>query len=244
MIPIGLTATHVMYANEKMLKDMGLSVPKTYEELKSMVPKLQAAGKDVILMGAHDDWVVQSCLYSMIVGRMIGDEYIDKILEGEARFTDAPFVRTVAAESGVALIGCDCGVNGSDAPVLGEIGHEIYKKHGIGMLGEVIDRVCAEMALRLVDVAVEKGMVPPNSSIGFTGRAAISGRKPEYILEGIIERNLYEKPNDHLVFVDDGLARGAALMARCMNSLGKPKSPLGGVRGGPCIMSRRIKIGK
>ena len=60
-----------------------------------MVPKLQAAGKDVILMGAHDDWVVQSCLYSMIVGRMVGDEYIDKILAGEARFTDAPFVRTL-----------------------------------------------------------------------------------------------------------------------------------------------------
>jgi len=96
MIPIGLTATHVMYANEKMLKDMGLSVPKTYEELKSMVPKLQAAGKDVILMGAHDDWVVQSCLYSMIVGRMVGDEYIDKVLQGEARFTDAPFVRTLS----------------------------------------------------------------------------------------------------------------------------------------------------
>jgi hypothetical protein len=29
-----------------------------------------------------------------------------------------------------------------------------------------------------------------------------------------------------------------------MNSLGKPKNPIGGVRGGPCIMSRRIKIGK
>jgi hypothetical protein len=46
------------------------------------------------------------------------------------------------------------------------------------------------------------------------------------------------------VFVDDGLARGAALMARCMNSLGKPKNPIGGVRGGPCIMPRRIKAGK
>ena len=100
------------------------------------------------------------------------------------------------------------------------------------------------MALRLIDVAVGENLVPRNSSIGFTGRAAISGRKPEYILEGIIERNLFDDPNDHLVFVDDGLGRGAALMGRCMNSLGKPKNPIGGVRGGPCIMSRRIKIGK
>jgi len=106
------------------------------------------------------------------------------------------------------LIGCDCGVDGSETPALEEIGHEIYEKHGMGMLTEVVDRVCAKMALRLIDVAIEKGMVPPNSSIGFTGRAAISGRKPEYILAGITDRNLYEKPNDHLVFVDDGLARG------------------------------------
>ena len=34
------------------------------------------------------------------------------------------------------------------------------------------------------------------------------------------------------------------LMGRCMNSLGKPKQPIGGVRGGPCIMNRRIKAGK
>jgi hypothetical protein len=155
-----------------------------------------------------------------------------------------PVCAEVADKSGVALIGCDSGVNGSETPVLEEIGHEIYEKHGMGMLTEVVDRVCAKMALRLVDVAIERGLVPPNSSIGFTGRAAISGRKPEYILEGITERNLYDTPNDHLVFVDDGLARGAALMGRCMNSLGKPKAPLGGVRGGPCIMSRRIKIGK
>jgi len=36
----------------------------------------------------------------------------------------------------------------------------------MGMLTEVVDRVCAKMALRLIDVAIEKGMVPPNSSIG------------------------------------------------------------------------------
>jgi hypothetical protein len=100
------------------------------------------------------------------------------------------------------------------------------------------------MALRLIDIAVEQKLVFRNSSIGFTGRAAISGRKPEYIIEGIIGRNLFDTPVDHVVFVDDGLARGAALMGRCMNSLGKPKNPIGGVRGGPCIMSRRIKIGK
>jgi hypothetical protein len=160
------------------------------------------------------------------------------------RFGRVPVYAAVAKESGVALIGCDAGVDGSDLEKLKEIGHEVYQNHNLSLLNEVIDRVCARMALRLVDVTTEEGMVYHNSSIGFTGRAAISGRKPEYILEGITERKLFDNPVDHLVFVDDGLARGAALMARCMNSLGKPKNPIGGVRGGPCIMPRRIKAGK
>jgi hypothetical protein len=155
-----------------------------------------------------------------------------------------PVYADVATESGVALIGCDAGENGSNLPALLDLGKEIYAQHSLSLLNEIIDRVCARMALRLVDVANELGMVYPNSCIGFTGRAAISGRKPDYILEGITERNLFENPNDRLVFVDDGLARGAALMGRCMNSLGKPKNPIGGIRGGPCIMARRIKIGK
>jgi putative methanogenesis marker protein 14 len=160
------------------------------------------------------------------------------------RFGRVPVFADIAKESGVAMIGCDAGVNGDGLEALKDIGTEIYQRYGLSLLNDVVDRVCARMALRLVDIAVAEHLVLPNSSIGFTGRAAISGRKPEYILEGITERKLFDDPNDHLVFVDDGLARGAALMGRCMNSLGKPKNPIGGVRGGPCIMSRRIKAGK
>ena len=160
------------------------------------------------------------------------------------KFGRVPVLPDVAQKSGVALIGCDCGVNGSAIEDLLGIGHEIYTKHGTSALTVVVDRVCSKMALRLIDVAVDLKMVPRNSSIGLTGRAAISGKKPYYILEGLAERDLFDNPNDHVVFVDDGLARGAALMGRCMCSLGKPRNPLGGVRGGPCIMKQRMKIGK
>jgi putative methanogenesis marker protein 14 len=173
-------------------------------------------------------------------------EHIDiRIVPPERdRFGRVPVNAKLAEESGIAMIGCDCGTNSSDMDKLLAIGAEIHKNHGLSTLNEVIDRVCSLMALRLIDVAVEKNLVPRNASIGFTGRAAISGRKPGYILDGIIQRNLFDNPVDHVVFVDDGLARGAALMGRCMNSLGKPNNPIGGVRGGRCIMSQRIKIGK
>lgn len=209
----------------------------------------QRTGTALDIFGEHS---VSGGLFSRDNQRVVDEyvkhchEYIDiRIVPPERnRFGRVPVNARIAKESGVAMIGCDCGENSSDLPRLIEIGAEIYKKYSLSTLNEVVDRVCTRMALRLVDVAVDEGLVLKNSSIGFTGRAAISGRKPEYILDGIIERNLFDDPNDHLVFVDDGLARGAALMGRCMNSLGKPKNPIGGVRGGPCIMSRRIKIGK
>jgi len=60
------------------------------------------------------------------------------------------------------------------------------------------------------------------------------------ILEEIEKLGLYEKVERNVVFVDDGLARGAAVMARCMNSMGTPKNPLGGLRGGKCILKQRM----
>ncbi len=160
------------------------------------------------------------------------------------RFGRVPVCADLAMESGIALIGCDCGKNFSGEEDLNTIGAEIYKKHGMGIMTEIIDHVCAGMALRLIDVANENGLIHPNSSIGFTGRAAISGCKPGYIMNGIEDRGFFDDPYDHVIFVDDGLARGAALMGRCMCSLGKPNDPIGGVRGGPCIIKRRMKIGK
>jgi putative methanogenesis marker protein 14 len=181
---------------------------------------------------------------SSYVSRCLELISVEIVPKDRTRYGMVPVYAEVAIQSGVALIGVDAGVNGSNLHALGEIGKEIVTKHSMPILNEVIDRVCADMALRMIDVVDQQNLIYPDTSIGFTGRAAISGKKPEYILQGIMDRKLFQKPVDHVVFVDDGLARGAALMGRCMNSLGKPDKPIGGVRGGKCIMSRRIAIGK
>jgi len=169
---------------------------------------------------------------------------VEVVPDTRTRYGKVPVYAKVARESGVSLIGIDAGEDGSSLSELEAIGKEIHADHSLPVLNEVIDKVCAHMALRLLDVSRKEGHIFPSTSIGFTGRAAISGRKPEYILEGIIERKLFPDPVHHVVFVDDGLARGAALMGRCMNSLGKTDNPIGGIRGGKCIMSRRIAIGR
>lgn len=92
MIPTTVTASHVMFVNKGLLDSLGLEIPETYEELVAMVPTLKAHGLDTVLMGAQDDWVIQSCLFSMIVGRLVGDAKMDEIIAGEAKFTDAEFL--------------------------------------------------------------------------------------------------------------------------------------------------------
>jgi raffinose/stachyose/melibiose transport system substrate-binding protein len=95
MVPIGLTASHAMYVNTALLEELNLKMPKTYQDLKEMVAPLKAVGKDVIVMGAQDDWVMQSVLYSMIFGRIAGNEKVEQFIAGKAKFTDKVFVDTL-----------------------------------------------------------------------------------------------------------------------------------------------------
>src|SRR5512137_1343802 len=73
-------------------------------------------------------------------------EFIDiRVVPPERRrFGRVPVYADVAKESGVALIGCDAGENGSALDELQSIGSEIYKNHSLSLLNDVIDRVCAE----------------------------------------------------------------------------------------------------
>lgn len=91
-LPQSFTYTSVMYVNKKLLADNGFALPKTYDDLKKMVPKLKAKGINVAMLPDKDGWPMQSCLFSTVVGRMAGDAFIDSIKAGKAKFTDKPFV--------------------------------------------------------------------------------------------------------------------------------------------------------
>ena len=94
-IPFGLTVTHMLFVNKEVLADCGLSIPKTYDELKAQVPVLKAKGYETVLMANMDDWVMQSCLFSLVAGRFGGADWADKILAGKAKFTDKAFLDSV-----------------------------------------------------------------------------------------------------------------------------------------------------
>ena len=167
---------------------------------------------------------------------------IEKVPKDRKKYGSVPVRPDAAEEIGVTLIGCDVGVNGSDMGKLSAIGMEICKTYGLPVVYAVIDEVMAGVVCRLIKVAKEERLVFEDTTIGITGRAGITGNKPKLILKCLDEMNLASKIDERVGFVDDGLARGAAVMARCMNSLGTPRNPLGGRHGGKCILAHRIKL--
>ncbi|MCL1795839.1 MAG: extracellular solute-binding protein [Clostridia bacterium] len=92
MLSRGVTATNAFFINHEVLDAVGLEPAKSYSELVEQVPVLAAAGYETILMPCQDDWVMQSCLFSLVAGRFMGEGWDQKILSGEASFTDPDFV--------------------------------------------------------------------------------------------------------------------------------------------------------
>ena len=95
MIPQGITTTHAFFVNQEVLNDCGLQPAKTYDELKAQVPVLRAKGYETVMIPAQSDWVMQSCLFSMVAGRFGGADWHTRILNGSAKFTDPAFVNAL-----------------------------------------------------------------------------------------------------------------------------------------------------
>ncbi|MDR2574915.1 MAG: extracellular solute-binding protein [Treponema sp.] len=95
MIPQGITNTHAFFINMEVLNECGLQPAKTYADLKAQVPVLKAKGYETVIIPAQSDWVMQSCLFSMVAGRFCGEGWEKKIHAGQTKFTDPDFVNAL-----------------------------------------------------------------------------------------------------------------------------------------------------
>ncbi|AEE17435.1 ABC transporter substrate-binding protein [Treponema brennaborense] len=91
-LPNGMTHTSVLYANNAVLAACGLEPAQTYEELAAQVPVLARQGYETVLMANEEQWVLQSCLFSLLLGRFAGEYWVEHILSGTAEFTDPEFL--------------------------------------------------------------------------------------------------------------------------------------------------------
>jgi raffinose/stachyose/melibiose transport system substrate-binding protein len=92
MITRGITATNAFFVNLEVLRDCGRQPAKTYSELKAQVPVLRAKGYECVIMPNESTWVMQSCLFSSVAGRFMGEGWEKRIHSGQAKFTDPDFV--------------------------------------------------------------------------------------------------------------------------------------------------------
>ena len=92
-LPMQVTSTHVMFANDRMLKELGLTFPKTLAELVEQSKKIREAGFVPLAMGNSEGWPMQSCFLSTLTDRAGGQEWFDKAIKGDgASFADPQFI--------------------------------------------------------------------------------------------------------------------------------------------------------
>ena len=88
-IPFEDISYEIILYNKKIFKENNLEVPKTVEELKSVIETLAKTDIIPISVGAKDGW----CAAMMLEGfaYSIDPEITKKIVEGDAKFSDAPY---------------------------------------------------------------------------------------------------------------------------------------------------------
>ncbi len=165
---------------------------------------------------------------------------VERVPETATRYGTVPVDPNAANESGVILIGVEADL--AEMETFGKIFSEGYT---VDYLHAFIDGIQAGVVERILKVAESENLILEDTSLGLTGRAITTGSKPELIAQFLkLSSGELWTDNHQLVFVEDGLAMGAAVAARCMNSMGTPKFPMGGRKGDRCIMAERMKLQK
>jgi putative methanogenesis marker protein 14 len=168
---------------------------------------------------------------------------VKEVPKGASKFGTVPVNPEAARSSDLLLIGVDAGENGSALPELERLGKELVDAGGVDHLVAAIDGIQADIVQRIIEIVDGRGLVLKETSLGLTGRAILGGRKPEILSANLCLADGTRWLKDHqMVFVEEGLAMGAAVAARCMNSMGTRHSPMGGRKGDKCIMPERMKL--
>jgi len=191
-LPESINATHVLYTNERLLKELGLSFPSSYEELLEQGKKINEAGYIPIAMSNGDGWQMQSCFLSTMADRMGGREWYDSAIKGQgAAFDDAEFVSALKIVK-------DLYDNDMFSPGLNQAGYgsglnEFVNEQAVfyidggwrvnNMTNELTEEQKAYMTLNVLpDIKGQKGVSGTTSAVPATGfgmNANLEGARAE-----------------------------------------------------------------
>ncbi|MET9518018.1 extracellular solute-binding protein [Streptomyces sp. NPDC002994] len=81
-IPMRGTQPVMLFNNQKVLKEAGISAPKTWDDLLAAVKTVKAKGKTPIALGGGDKWPTQMW-FQYAYDRVAGPEHFQKVLDGD-----------------------------------------------------------------------------------------------------------------------------------------------------------------
>lgn len=253
--------TDIDFRNPVMTLDFGTTLAGRITDRG--IPYAKTVGSFAGLAGAIPDAIVRGagfaqsgigCVLDIIPSKTVASVEIDpvdvfnahdlitieRVPESATRYGTVPVDPKAANESNVVLIGVD-----ADLSKLENFGRTFSEGYTVDYMHEVLDGIQAGVVERILKVAEAEKLILEDTSLGLTGRAITTGTKPEKIANYLkLKSGELWTDNHQLVFVEDGLAMGAAVAARCMNSMGTPKFPMGGRKGDRCIMAERMKLQK
>jgi multiple sugar transport system substrate-binding protein/raffinose/stachyose/melibiose transport system substrate-binding protein len=132
-----------MWYNPTVFSDNGVEIPTTWDELKSACATFDEAGILPITMGAQAAWPAQFWLDYLLL-RTAGVEYRNKLMAGEASYTDEEVVRAMELWKELFDAGCfadGATINGMavaqahDQLVAGEAAMELFGTWIMAYLG-------------------------------------------------------------------------------------------------------------
>ncbi|MCS7460670.1 extracellular solute-binding protein [Paenibacillus doosanensis] len=96
-VPTKQTFVDIVYYNKELLAQVGYNeFPKTYSDFIDLVKKLKDAGITPISLGNKEKWPLQSSYLSIIGDRFTGSDFLQKVVNKEAKFTDPEFVKAIS----------------------------------------------------------------------------------------------------------------------------------------------------
>ncbi len=89
-VPMESSTVLVAFYNKKLVKELGLQAPQTWDDLMNIVKAANEKGLVPIALGGKEAWQ-GDMIYNMLVLREDKDAFT-KAMKGEMKFTDEPFV--------------------------------------------------------------------------------------------------------------------------------------------------------
>jgi raffinose/stachyose/melibiose transport system substrate-binding protein len=95
-VPTKMTFVDIIYYHKDMLAKVGYNeFPKTYTEFLDLVKKLKASGITPMGLGNKNRWPLQSSVMSAVEDRIAGTDFLTKVKQGQAKFTDADYIKAL-----------------------------------------------------------------------------------------------------------------------------------------------------